>query len=972
MKHSNKLFILCAAFAVALGACGKEEVGPEITSKADNLILTFSSEKPVMVDGEQTKTVWKPGEKTIYWSTSDKIRIAAKNGENWQNHEGDATESKGPKLYESNQAGSEASVIDFKVPTSFALPEGGSYKFYGIYPSAATGTDANHQHMPSISVTLPSIQTPAVGSFDATGDIMVAESGDPVSAIPTDPIKLNWTRVVAHGDITLKKLPVFEDGEIIRSITLTAQEGADLTGSHYLMLTTGEFSGDKGVNYVTIKASGENLAKNGEGNIEFWFTSLPFTATSLKAEIKTNKYIYAKQYNGISKEFKVNTRNILGISMSNCSKTVAPAEQLIEDGTYVISTKYNESDLMMVANTGSGTYQNYADLSTTVEDEKIVVSPNAAWVITYNTTGGYYHIANADTETKLTGSSGSSSLTLTANGAEFFIEEIGNGYHIKTSGNTPRWIGYNNNNGNGRFSLYNNDSSYPGIVSITPAKVNAVPVLEIDNLNIGSGQAVSSATEIVPTTRKYVTSIDVKGVYSDQNCTTAVSWLNVTFSENKLFYTAEANETGGPRTAYVKVQGIGNTSNTADVIFSVTQPKLVSYLDKWVLVSAVSELAAGDKIVIVNAGGTKALGTTQNSNNRNAVDVSLDNSDNNIVSINSNTQQITLGKSGNNWTLSVGNGYLFAASSTANHLKTRDNNDDGDSEWSISIDASSIASITAQGDNTRNQLKNNGDLFSCYSSGQTAVKIYKYHPDGRPEAPISWSDDEGIAEITDDGTINVLPSFENPYNLDVTFTSSVPSVASIDGNGIVEILAAGETVISAEYNANTTSEYKTTVVEYTLSVTDSRSDGNTPTPVDKTYSFAFTVIGTTGWSSGYADHTLVDDNYVTINANASKQTGTITDYPVTKGQPVTVVLKDGTMNSVTFTCSQWTTKAQTITLHYSTNKGNTFTSTNITSSNFSISNSSLPSGTNAVKITFSSTSNQVGLNSVSFNYTPSN
>ncbi|MBO4340501.1 MAG: hypothetical protein J5835_03605, partial [Bacteroidales bacterium] len=120
-------------------------------------------------------------------------------------------------------------------------------------------------------------------------------------------------------------------------------------------------------------------------------------------------------------------------------------------------------------------------------------------------------------------------------------------------------------------------------------------------------------------------------------------------------------------------------------------------------------------------------------------------------------------------------------------------------------------------------------------------------------------------------------------------------------------------------------------------------------------------------------HTVYDDEVATIAfEKASKQTGTITDVPVTKGLPVTVVLKSGTMNSVSFSCKQWGSKAQTITLHYSTDGGANYTSTGVTSTNFSISSNSLPDGTNAVKITFSSTSNQIGVSSVSFNYTPSN
>jgi hypothetical protein len=67
------------------------------------------------------------------------------------------------------------------------------------------------------------------------------------------------------------------------------------------------------------------------------------------------------------------------------------------------------------------------------------------------------------------------------------------------------------------------------------------------------------------------------------------------------------------------------------------------------------------------------------------------------------------------------------------------------------------------------------------------------------------------------------------------------------------------------------------------------------------------------------------------------------------------------MKAVKFTCKQWTTKTQTITLHYSINGGTSYTSTGKTSTNFSIEHTDLPAGTNAVKITFSSSGNQVGI-----------
>lgn len=134
---------------------------------------------------------------------------------------------------------------------------------------------------------------------------------------------------------------------------------------------------------------------------------------------------------------------------------------------------------------------------------------------------------------------------------------------------------------------------------------------------------------------------------------------------------------------------------------------------------------------------------------------------------------------------------------------------------------------------------------------------------------------------------------------------------------------------------------------------------------ENTVRYDFSDIDWTGWSTSYAQHTInYSEAIVTFDA-ASKQSGTITNMPVTKGQPVSVVMNNNTQHikEATFVCEQWGTKAQTITLEYSTDGGSTYSSTGTTSTNFTISNTSLQTGTNAVKITFSSQSNQVGISS---------
>ncbi len=121
------------------------------------------------------------------------------------------------------------------------------------------------------------------------------------------------------------------------------------------------------------------------------------------------------------------------------------------------------------------------------------------------------------------------------------------------------------------------------------------------------------------------------------------------------------------------------------------------------------------------------------------------------------------------------------------------------------------------------------------------------------------------------------------------------------------------------------------------------------------------IAGFSDWDNSYRKRTVIYPDANVIFASVTRQTQTIKDQPVTKGGDVSLVLTDGsTMNSATFVCTQWGNKTQTITMWYSTDGGETYTSTGVTSTNFAIT-ASLPEGTNAVKITFSSSENQVGI-----------
>jgi hypothetical protein len=75
----------------------------------------------------------------------------------------------------------------------------------------------------------------------------------------------------------------------------------------------------------------------------------------------------------------------------------------------------------------------------------------------------------------------------------------------------------------------------------------------------------------------------------------------------------------------------------------------------------------------------------------------------------------------------VGGSYLYAASSSSNHLKSGDKNDNA--SWLINI-TNEGAQVVAQGTNTRNILRynpnNDSPLFSCYGDEKTGTRVNLY------------------------------------------------------------------------------------------------------------------------------------------------------------------------------------------------------------------------------------------------------
>ena len=207
-----------------------------------------------------------------------------------------------------------------------------------------------------------------------------------------------------------------------------------------------------------------------------------------------------------------------------------------------------------------------------------------------------------------------------------------------------------------------------------------------------------------------------------------------------------------------------DTYKAAEVSYTITvKPALVYGV--WELVTDATSLAAGDKVVVVAKDYDFALSTNQGNNNRGQAAVTKNN---NTISFSADVQVLTLetGTEENTFALNTGNGYLYAVSSSSNHLKTQSNKD-ANASWKITI-TDGTASIVAQGDKTRNimQYNQSSSLFACYgSASQKALCLYT-KKNVKVEGETNNSDIPNQSDVTVDNaelTVTTEAEYDNMY-----------------------------------------------------------------------------------------------------------------------------------------------------------------------------------------------------------------
>ena len=350
--------------------------------------------------------------------------------------------------------------------------------------------------------------------------------------------------------------------------------------------------------------------------------------------------------------------------------------------------------------------------------------------------------------------------------------------------------------------------------------------------------------------------VDVTYYYSYPDCSSASQVATPTFSVSEgtyigtqsveiscatdgatIYYTTNGTDPTTSSSVYSSALSISSTttlkafavkadlddSEIASATYTIRSCKSYS------LVTDASSLGIGDKIVILETGGTCAMSTTQNTNNRGtSTDYVLSGSTVKVPDVGT-VQSIDLEAYADGyWYFKVGDdSYLAATGNSSALLKTQTKSvvtSNTTGKWNIAL-ASSTFTVKAFEGAPYNIMRYNSSstLFTCYSSAtQTAVKVYVYsntsptiqtNPTSLSGFSATYGESASDAQnvyvcgrnLTGNITVTPPTGYEVKKSSDGSYSSSAITLSPTNGKVSVTLnvrLAAGNN--AGNYNGNLT------------------------------------------------------------------------------------------------------------------------------------------------------------------------
>ena len=778
--------------------------------------------------------------------------------------------------------------------------------------------------------TIPAVQTPSANSVDPKAHILKAENVAVNSGVVT------MSHAVAYGKMTVIA-PDFEIDHVV----------VDLKGS---------YSGSARECSYTINATKVE-------NNTFWFATEPIDVAKFTVKAyDANDNAVAKTVDvaAAGKTLTFNEGHVSTFSVSDL-KTVLFNYTLVTDvadlavGDKVIIVA-KDSDVAMSTtqnnnNRGQATVTKIGDIVELSNNVQILTleAGKTPGTFAFNTGSGYLHAASSSnnylrTETTLSANSSWSITiadriaTITAQGSYtrkvMQYNQSSSLFACYASASQKALSIYK------RVEAGTDEPDQPGEPQPTPLATPVISASVQNNNNI-----VVTWSEVDAAASYVVTCTDQTDVTVNSDATLSATFEGLDYDTQ---YT-------------VKVKALPATDDTMHLESGVATKTVTTDSDP----NAAPLIADGEYVIIASDARNEAfhaLSSEDNGKRLNAVGVTFDSTA--AVFETPNTSIIWTIKSTNgSYTISNGSKYLHWDS--GNYANTN-----GTDKSVVKIkesDKEGRYNIVWGGDDTRLLSKNNSENYFAFYQGTQQDDLFIVPAEQgvaqqlimsalttsktSNSITVSWNAVANASRyaVTIDGREEQLVDNDTSY----TFTG-----LTAETSYTISVVAKGDGVYYLDSEpAKATATTLAAVVE-----PEQPGEGGSDV-AEQLVTFDFTNIsGFSSWGNSYSERIVEYDDATVIFTSANKQSSTITNMPVTKGQPVEIKAKDGaTMKAVKFTCKKWSSKSQTITLHYSTNGGTSYTTTGKTSTNFSIEHTELPAGTNAVKITFSSSGNQVGI-----------
>ena len=781
----KKFLILASATLLALAACNKvqETVVPDEQNKVTE--LTFTSAKPQL--DAASRTTWD-GE-AIVWEANDKIRIGYTLDGEWmgQSAPGDA------KFYASNTVvldETDNSIGTFSLPVgdnSFTDPQSeGTYQFYAFTPSSLTSS-ATVSNPEAQTFTIPTSQNPGVGTFDPSADILIGKSAAmDLTGFPSTPIELNWTRLVAHAEITFSHMAFDLEGETVSKITLTFNEDAKVAGSFTANIAAGT-AGSGDANTLVLEGNGFVVNEN---SINVWCAVLPVAFTSLDVEIKTDKATYTRSIEGISgKAFKKNAHNTLTVNMQSADKTenLGVAYELysgdLTEGVYIIYDA--DKGVAMKAEVDGNRFKAF---SVTPKDGVITTAEESiVWYIAPS--GDYWTICNSASEKYAVVNGTDYKVGLSSNASDEKAKWIAeDNYEFKNKSNS-KYLRYNPGYGfagyakttGKQLTLYKFDSREP---LAAPASVSAALNTETSNaIDVTFSSVTDAATYVITATPTGDGTEVVKSGVTASPATIDGLDYNTEYSIS-VYAVPDPNDSDHKKSP---------ATEAADPVTTGAKPAAP---EGYELITSTDDVTSGLYIIAAKVGNKYyAMPNAFSAGRPTGVEITV--TDGVVITSEAADYSLTITKGSTTYTIQGSGKKLLGYSSSTNF-----NYEGNNTGWTLSTGKNGSFRLN-NSTSTDRVIAFNGSVFGAYAASNVTSGSTSYYD-------VELLKFNGV--VKDDPTTTVTPT--SPISMEVgetkqltvdtdsdgaiTYESSKTNVATVSSSGLITAVSAGSATITVK------------------------------------------------------------------------------------------------------------------------------------------------------------------------------